>query len=108
MVKDDNGGSQPKGIENRAELLRKRDDPKIGAIRRRLEAMEREALHSHAMPDELGRALLMSVLQDCRRALDGEIVGAIPGFVAETPDSVSESLAHSELKAMCRERRSSS
>ena len=108
MVEDNSGGSQPKGIENRAELLRKCDEPKIEAIRRRLEAMEREALHSHAMPDELGRALLMSVLQDCRRALDGEIVGATPGFVAETLDSVSKSVAHSELKAMRREGRSSS
>ncbi len=108
MVEDKDGSSQPKGIENHAELLRKSDEPKVEAVRRRLEAMEREALHSHAMPDEFARALFMSTLQDCRRALDGKIAGATPQFVAEMLDSPSKSLAHSELRAMRKERRSSS
>ena len=108
MVEDDDGSSQPKGIENRAELLRKADEPKVEAIRRCVEAMEREALHSHAMPDELARALLMSTLRDCRRALDSKIVGATPQFVAEMLDSLSESLTRSEFKAMRKEGRSSS
>ncbi len=108
MVEDNNGSPQPKGIENHVELLRRGDEPKVEAIRHRLEAMEREALHSHAMPDELARALLMSTLQDCRRALDGKVVGATAQFVAETLDTLSESLTHAELKAMRNERRSSS
>ena len=108
MVEDNNGSLRPKRIENRAGLLRKGDEPKVEAIRRRLEAMEREALHSHAMPDELARALLMSSLDDCRRALDGKVMGATPQSVAETLDSLSEALTHSELKAMRAERRSSS
>jgi len=108
MVEDNDGSSQPKGIENHAELLRIGDESKIEAIRRRLEAMESEALHSHAMPDELARALFMSTLQDCRRALDGKVAGATPQFVAEMLESLSESLTHSEFKAMRRERRSSS
>ena len=108
MVVDNNGSSPPKGIKNHAELLRKGDEPKVEAIRHRLDAMEREALHSHAMPDELARALLMSTLQDCRRALDGQAVSATLQSVAETLDSLSESLTHSELRAMHMERRSSS
>jgi hypothetical protein len=80
MVVDNNGTSPPKGIENHAELLRKGDEPKVEAIRRRLDAMEREALHSHAMPDELARALLMSTLQDCRCALDGKAVRVVSQF----------------------------
>ncbi len=108
MVKDNDGSFQPKGIENHADLLKKSDEPKVKAVRRRLEAMESEALHSHAMPDELARALFMSTLQNCRRALDGKIAGATPQFVAEMLDSLSKSLAHSELRAMRRERRSSS
>ena len=108
MVVDNNGSSPPKGIKNHAELLRKGDEPKVEAIRRRLDAMEREALHSHAMPDELARALLMSTLNDCRRALDGKVIGSTPQSVAETLDSLSEMLTHSELKAMRAERRSSS
>ena len=108
MAGDNNGSSQPKRIENHGELLRKGDEPKVEAIRRRLEAMEREALHSHAMPDELARRLFMSVLNDCRRALDGKIVGSTPQSVAETLDSLSESLTHSQRKAMRMERRSSS
>ena len=56
MFEDDDSSSQPKRIENRAELLRKGDEPKVEAIRRRVKAIEREALHSHAMPDELARA----------------------------------------------------
>ena len=104
----DNNGTQPNGIENRAELLRKGDEPKVEAIRRRVEAMESEALHSHAMPDELAQALLMSMLRDCRRALDGEIAGATPHLVAEVLDSLSASLTHSEVRATRRERRSSS
>lgn len=71
MVEHHNGISPPKGIENHVELLRRGDELKVEAIRHRLEAMEREARHSHAMPDELARALLMSTLQECRRALDG-------------------------------------
>ncbi len=92
MVKDNNGDSQLKGIENHAELLRRGDEPKVEAIRRRLEAMEGEALHSHVMPDELARALLMSTVQDCRRALDGKVVGAqghsvlITGFQERAAD----------------------
>lgn len=108
MVVDNNGGSPLKGIENHAELLRKGDEPKVEALRRRLDAMEREALHSHAMPDELARALLMSSLNDCRRALDGKIAGSTPQSVAEILDRLSEALTHSELKAMRTERRSSS
>ena len=106
MITDDNG-TQPNGIENCAELLRKGDEPKVEAVRRRVEAMERAALHSHAMPDELTRALFMSTLRDCRRALDGKIVGA-PQFVAGMLDSLSASLARSELRAMRRECRPSS
>ena len=82
MITDDND-TQPNGIENRAELLRKGDEPKVEVIRRYLEAMEREALHSHAVPDELARALFMSTLRDYRRALDGKIAGVTPRFVAE-------------------------
>ena len=108
MVEDNGGSPQPKGIENRAELLRKGDEPKVEAVRRRLDAMEREALHSHAMPDELARALLMSTLRDCRRALDGKAVDATPQSIAEVLDTLSEALTHSELRAMRRERRSSS
>lgn len=108
MVKDNDGSSQPKGIKNHAGLLRKGDEPKVEVVRRCLEAMEREALHSHAMPDELARALFMSTVQDCRCALDGKIAGATPQFVAEMLDSLSKSLAHSELRAMRKERRSSS
>lgn len=108
MVEGNNRSPQPKGIENHAELSRKSDEPKVEAIRRRLETMEREALHSHAMPHELVRALLMSTLQDCRRALDGEIVDATPQIVVEMLDSISESLARAELKAMRTECRSSS
>ena len=100
--------AQPSGIENRAELLRKGDEPKVEAIWRRVKAMEREALHSHAMPDELARVLLMSTLRDCRRALDGKIAGATPQLVAQMLDSLSEWLTHSEIRAMRRERRSSS
>lgn len=107
MVVNNNGNSPPKGIENHAELLRKGDEPKVEAIRRRLDAMEREALRSHARPAELARALLMSTLQDCRCALDGKAVSATLQSVAETLDSLSESLTHSELKAMRAERRSS-
>lgn len=71
MVEHHNGISPPKGVENHVGLLRRGDEPKVEAIRHRLEAMEREALHSHAMPDELARALLMSTLQDRRRPLNG-------------------------------------
>lgn len=67
MVEDSNDTPQPKETENHAELLRRIDELKVEAIRRRLETIEREALHSHAIPDELVRALLMSTLQDCRR-----------------------------------------
>ena len=104
----DNNGTQPNGIENRAEVSRKGDEPKVEAIRRYLEVMEREALHSHAMPDEAVRALFMSTLRDCRRALDGKIAGATPRFVAEMLASLSASLTRSEVMAMRRERRSSS
>lgn len=68
MVEDSNDTPQPEETENHAELLRRIDELKVEAIRRRLETIEREALHSHAIPDELVRALLMSTLQDCRRA----------------------------------------
>lgn len=95
MIKDNDGSSQPKGIKSHAELLRKGDEPKVEAIRRRLEAMESEALHSHAMPNEAVRALFMSSLQDCRRALDGKIADAPPQFVTEMLDSLSESLTRS-------------
>lgn len=71
MVEHHNGISPQKGVENHAGLLRRSDELKVEAIRHRLEAMEREALHSHAMPDELVRALLMSTLQDHRRPLNG-------------------------------------
>ncbi len=108
MVKDNNGSSQPKGIENYVDLLRKDNEPKGKAIRHRLKAMACEALHSHTMPDELARALLMSTLQDCRRALDGKVVGATAQFVAETLDTFSESLTRTELKAIRNEGRSSS
>ena len=107
MVEHNNGISPPKGIENHVELLRKGDEPKVEAIRHRLEAMEREALHPHAMPDKLARALLTST-QDRRCALDGQVVGATPQFVAETLDSLLESLTHVEFKAMRNERPSNS
>ncbi len=104
----DNNGAQPNGIENRAELLSKGAEPKVEAVRHRVEVMEREVLHSHAMPDEAARALFMSTFRDCHRTLDGEIAGATRHVVAEVLDSLSASLTHSEVRAMRRERRSSS
>lgn len=108
MVENNGGSSQPKGIENRAELLRKGDELKVETVRRRLDAMEREALHSHAMPDELARTLFMSTLQDCRRALNDKTVDATPHSIAEVLDWLSEALTCSEIRAMRRERRSNS
>ena len=70
-------------------------------------AMEREVLYSRAMPDELARALFMSTLDDCRRALDDAIMDATPQSVAEILDSLSGSLMLCELKAIRTERRSS-
>lgn len=108
MAEDDGSRFQPKGLEIHAELLGKIDEPKVGALRRLLKALEREALHSHAMPDELARALFISTLQDCHRALDGEIVGATPQLVTEILASFSASLTRSESKVMRQECRSSS
>lgn len=77
-------------------------EPTPEALRRRLGALERDALRSRirVLRDELGRALFLSVLRDCRNALDGEVVGATVRDVAETLDMLTGVLVRGEIKGL--------
>lgn len=87
---------------NRSERRGEDDGPSFAVLRRRLEALERDALHSpiRVLRDELGRALFMSVLRDCRDALDGELVGATARDVAEMLDTLTGVLVRGQIRGL--------
>lgn len=77
-------------------------EPTSEALRHRLGALERDALRSHirVLRDELGRALFLSVLRDCRNALDGKVMGATVQDVAETLDMLTGVLVRGEIEGL--------